>query len=174
MYEEAYENGIFDCPMTVAEYNGCVERLSDGVFRFVLKSLRDSETARDIVQESFLRLWENRRDVVTGKEKSYLFTVAYRLLVDHARNRERYIGSEPLGRMSERAREYDNLDRVLAEALDSLTEAQRNLVLLRDYEGYSYREIGGMTGLTEAQVKVYIFRARCLLKERIGPLSEVI
>lgn len=160
--------------MTVAEYNGCVERFSDNVFRFVLKSLRDSEAARDIVQESFLRLWENRQAVLEGKEKSYLFTIAYRLLVDHVRGRGRYAGSEPLNRMSRATAEYNNLEQVLGEALECLTDVQRNVVLLRDYEGYSYQEIGQMTGLTEAQVKVYIFRARCLLKEKIGPLSEVI
>ncbi len=161
--------------MTTAEYNECVERHSDHVFRFLLKSLRDSESARDIVQESFLRMWENRGAVVAGKEKSYLFTVAYRLLVDHVRRNERQAGSDPLNRISGGGTtEYNNLDQVLDDALATLPEVQRSVVLLRDYEGYSYQEIGRQTGLSEAQVKVYIFRARCQLKEKIGPLSNVI
>lgn len=161
--------------MTVAEYNGCVERFSDNVYRFVLKSLRDTEAARDIVQESFLRLWENREAVIEGKEKSYLFTIAYRLLVDHVRGRDRYAGSEALKyKAGGTDAGYNNLDQVLNKALDALSEVQRNLVLLRDYEGYSYREIGELTGLSEPQVKVYIFRARGILKEKIGPLSEII
>ena len=52
--------------------------------------------------------------------------------------------------------------------LNSLTEQQRSLVLLRDYEGYSYQEIGDITSLTESQVKVYLFRARKALKEYIS------
>ena len=161
--------------MTIGEYNGCIDRFSDNVFRFVLKSLRDEEAARDVVQETFLRLWENRQAVIGGKEKSYLFTIAYRLVVDHVRGRNRYVGSEPLKNQSSASESgYNNLGEVLSQALDTLTEMQRNLVLLRDYEGYSYKEIGEMTGLTEPQVKVYIFRARTALKEKIGPLSEVI
>ena len=66
--------------MTVAEYDKCVSQYSDNLYRFALKSLRSDDEAKDIVQESFLRLWENREAVLSGKEKSYLFTVAYRLV----------------------------------------------------------------------------------------------
>jgi RNA polymerase sigma-70 factor (ECF subfamily) len=45
---------------------------------------------------------------------------------------------------------------------------------LRDYEGYSYEEIGKITGLNESQVKVYIYRARLNLKEYIGSLENVV
>jgi RNA polymerase sigma-70 factor (ECF subfamily) len=161
--------------MTIAEYNRSVERFSDNVYRFVLKSLRDTEAAKDIVQESFLRLWENRQAVIAGKEKSYLFTVAYRLSIDHIRSLGRYTGNSlPENRSWGGDMGYDNLNDVLSLALDALNEVQRNLILLRDYEGYSYLEIGGMTGLSESQVKVYLFRARNLLKERIGPLEKIL
>jgi RNA polymerase sigma-70 factor (ECF subfamily) len=46
--------------------------------------------------------------------------------------------------------------------------------MLRDYEGYSYEEIGKITGLNESQVKVYIYRARLNLKEYIGSLENVV
>jgi RNA polymerase sigma-70 factor (ECF subfamily) len=46
--------------------------------------------------------------------------------------------------------------------------------MLRDYEGYSYEEIASITGLTESQVKVYIFRARMFLKNYIGSIETVI
>jgi RNA polymerase sigma-70 factor (ECF subfamily) len=45
---------------------------------------------------------------------------------------------------------------------------------LRDYEGYSYEEIGEITGLNESQVKVYIYRARLALKQYIGSLENVL
>lgn len=161
--------------MTAGEYNNCVEQFSDNVYRFVLKSLKDTEAAKDVVQESFLRLWENRAAVVEGKEKSYLFTIAYRLLIDNVRMRDRYAGSDALRNVRSRNEGgYDNLNEILSEALDAIPEIQRNLVLLRDYEGYSYKEIGEMTGLSEAQVKVYIFRARVALKEKLGAVANVI
>ena len=58
--------------------------------------------------------------------------------------------------------------------MEKLPEIQRSVVLLRDYEGYSYQEIGEITGLTESQVKVYIYRARLFLKAYIGQIDSVI
>ena len=53
-------------------------------------------------------------------------------------------------------------------------ETNRSVILLRDYEGYSYNEIAEITGLNEAQVKVYIYRGRLFLKKYIGSIETVI
>ena len=55
-----------------------------------------------------------------------------------------------------------------------MPEIQRSVVMLRDYEGYSYDEIGEICNLNESQVKVYIYRARLFLKEYIGSMERVI
>ena len=67
-----------------------------------------------------------------------------------------------------------NLKKVLDEALSRLSETQRSLVLLKDYEGYSYDEIGKITGLSESQVKVYLHRARVQLKEYLVKIENLI
>lgn len=69
---------------------------------------------------------------------------------------------------------YSDLGEILKEAVDKLPEVQRMVLLLRDYEGYSYEEIGEMANLNESQVKVYIFRARVFLKKYIGNLEVVV
>ncbi|MEA3444640.1 MAG: sigma factor-like helix-turn-helix DNA-binding protein, partial [Bacteroidota bacterium] len=51
---------------------------------------------------------------------------------------------------------------------------QRSVVVLRDYEGYSYKEIAEITELSESQVKVYIYRARLFLKNYIGSTEAVV
>ena len=71
-------------------------------------------------------------------------------------------------------RPANNLKKVLEEALSRLSETQRSLVLLKDYEGYSYDEIGQITGLSESQVKVYLHRARVQLKEYLVKIENVI
>jgi len=71
-------------------------------------------------------------------------------------------------------RPANNLKKVLEEALSRLSETQRSLVLLKDYEGYSYEEIGRITGLNESQVKVYLHRARLQLKNYLVKLENVI
>ncbi|HKB44904.1 MAG TPA: RNA polymerase sigma factor, partial [Chitinophagaceae bacterium] len=71
-------------------------------------------------------------------------------------------------------RPVNNLKKVLESALARLSETQRSLVLLKDYEGYSYEEIGKITGLNESQVKVYLHRARVQLKEYLVKMENVI
>jgi RNA polymerase sigma-70 factor (ECF subfamily) len=58
--------------------------------------------------------------------------------------------------------------------LEQLPEIQKTVLLLRDYEGYDYEEIGNITNLNASQVKVYIFRARTFLKNYIGRMESVI
>jgi RNA polymerase sigma-70 factor (ECF subfamily) len=62
----------------------------------------------------------------------------------------------------------------LEKGLSRLPAVQRSVVMLRDYEGYSYKEIAGMTQLSEAQVKVYIYRARVFLKEFVGSVEALV
>ena len=70
--------------------------------------------------------------------------------------------------------EYKGLKELINKALETLPDIQRTVILLRDYEGYSYEEIGSITGLNESQVKVYIFRARQTLKSYLGSMEGVI
>jgi len=154
--------------MTTTEYNKCVDDFSDGIFRFLLKNSKDEALACDLVQDTFMKLWIRRKDVQFEKGKSYLFSTAYHSLIDHIRKHERITkleGHENEGNIT--FENYSDLKEVLNEAVDRLPDVQRSVVLLRDYEGYSYQEIGEITGLTESQVKVYIYRARLFLKKYI-------
>ena len=69
--------------------------------------------------------------------------------------------------------QYTDIQEILHSAVDKLPADQKSVILLRDYEGYSYKEISDITGLSEAQVKVYIFRARAFLKSYIGSIEAV-
>ena len=55
--------------------------------------------------------------------------------------------------------------------MEKLTNLQKSIILLRDLEGYNYKEIGIMLNLNESQVKVYLFRARKKIKDQIKDLS---
>lgn len=161
--------------MTTAEYNECVDRHADGVYRFVLKNLRDEDKARDIVQDSFEKMWLKVEEIDGSKARSYLFTTAYHTMIDAIR-RERFSVEMDARVQQEHAYrdDYSGLKEILDEAVARLPDIQRSVVLLRDYEGYSYQEIGDITGLNESQVKVYIYRARTALKNYIGSMDAVI
>lgn len=154
--------------MTINEYNQCVDDFSDGIYRFLLKNIRDVDIARDLVQDSFMKLWIKRKEVNFKKSKSYLFTTAYHTMIDYIRKHERIISMDAnefhLGSTND---QYSDLKEILDVAIQQLPDVQRSVIMLRDYEGYSYKEIGEITGLNEAQVKVYIYRARLFLKKYI-------
>src|SRR5579871_6609014 len=160
--------------MTEKEYNDCVTSYADNVYRFILKNLRHEEDAKDVVQTAFEKLWRNRNEVNAEKSKSYLFTVAYHQMIDHIRKTKKVSLKEEFGEESSVVeRSPGNIKRVLEIALSRLGELQRSLVLLKDYEGYSYEEIGKITGLNESQVKVYLHRARLQLKNYLVKLENV-
>ena len=162
--------------MTLQDYNTCVDQHSDGVYRFALKHLRDKDTAKDVVQESFARLWQKVEEVDAAKAKSYLFTTAHHIMVDTVRRGQRSTRMEEHHEDLQftRERAQPDLKRVIDAGLATLPEVQRSVILLRDLEGYSYEEIAELTGLTLTQVKVYIYRGRTALKEFIGKLEIVL
>ena len=161
--------------MTEKEYNECVKLYADNVYRFILKNLRHEEDAKDVVQSAFEKMWVNRAQVENEKCRSFLFTVAYNNMIDHIRKNKRVVLKDEFSETAKGTSDQQrNTKRILQEALNRLSETQRSLVMLKDYEGYNYAEIGGITGLNESQVKVYLHRARLQLREYIVKPENVI
>jgi RNA polymerase sigma factor (sigma-70 family) len=161
--------------MTEREYNECVRTYADNVYRFILKNLRHEEDSRDVVQTAYEKMWRNKEEVEYERSKSYLFTVAYHQMIDHIRKSKRIQLKDTFNESAAITdRPANNMKKVLEEALDRLSETQKSLVLLKDYEGYSYEEIGRITGLNESQVKVYLHRARIQLKNYLVKPENVV
>ena len=161
--------------MTEKDYNESVLLYADNVYRFIVKNLRHTEDAEDIVQSAFEKLWIHKDSVEPLKAKSYLFTVAYHLLIDHTRKAKRITLQESFENDSQTTyQENKALKKVLHDALATLNEMQRSLVLLKDYEGYSYEEIGEITKLTTDQVRVYLHRARLKLRNYLISPQQVL
>lgn len=161
--------------MTISQFNKCVDDYSDNLYRFVLKNIKDEEKAKDIIQDTFEKFWHKKDAVQPGKEKSYLFTIAYHSFIDQTR-REKKMGSFKEVKEDEffENSHYSDLQEVLHQAINQLPEDQKAVIMLRDYEGYAYDEIAEITGLSESQVKVYIFRGRKFLKQYLGSIEQVL
>lgn len=161
--------------MTSEDYNNAVNLHADGVFRFVLKNIKDEERARDIVQDSFEKLWIHHREIEASKVKSYLFSTAYHRTIDVLRKDQKQHFRETQQLPDDgHTKQYSDVEEVLNQAIQLLPADQRSVLLLRDFEGYSYKEISELTALSEAQVKVYIYRARVFLKNYIGKLDVLV
>ncbi len=134
-----------------------------------------AEDAKDVVQGAFEKMWVNRETVDNDRCKSYLFTVAYHQMIDVIRKNKRITLREDFNENSKVTRDvHHDSKRILQDALNKLNETQKSLVMLKDYEGYSYEEIGKITGLNESQVKVYLHRARLQLRSYIVSPENVI
>ena len=161
--------------MTVKEYNRSVDEYSDSVYRFIRGNLKDEERANDIVQDSYEKLWRHVTELDYSVVKSWLFSTAYHIMIDIIRKEKRMTNLED-SHEKEMIYEsqYSDLNEILHEAVARLPDQQKTAVMLRDYEGYSYKEIGDITGLSEAQVKINIYRGRLALRNYIGKIETVI
>jgi len=158
--------------MTADEYNQCVDLYADAIYRFAVRHLRNEYDAQEIVQTAFEKFWMKHETVNNEKAKSYLYSIANNCIVDEFRKRKQTTGLENLSAEQHPQTELPATDPILSgalnKALQELTPLLRTVLLLRDYEGYSYSEIGEATNLSESQVKVYIFRARQTMKNKLG------
>ncbi len=161
--------------MTVKEYNRSVEEYADPVYRFIRADIRDDERANDVVQDAYEKLWRHVAELDYSVVKSWLFSTAYHTMIDIIRKEKKIssVENESLEYL-QYENNYTDLNEILHEALSRIPEQQRSVVLLRDYEGYSYKEIGEITGLTEAQVKINIYRGRIALRNFIGKIEIII
>lgn len=153
--------------MDTNEYNNCVNLYADGVYRFIYKNLRDEDGSKDIVQEAFARLWERHKDIDGSKAKSYIFTAAYHLIIDRSRKMHEKPLADGMDAIQTVFHQYTDIKEVIDTAVAKLPADQRSVIMLRDYEGYSYDEIAEITGLSLSQVKVYIFRGRTFLRKEL-------
>lgn len=161
--------------MTEKEFNNCVDLYANGLFRFIVKNLKREEDAKDIVQNSFEILWKHHDELLFEKAKSYLFTTGYHNMIDHLRKDKRVslVESFPEDIKIQNNHSRD-IRSVLQKGMERLSEIQRSLLMLKDYEGYSYEEIAEITGLNASQVKVYLHRARLKMKEYLVKMENVL
>ena len=161
--------------MTITEFNTSVDLYADNLYRFILKNVKDKDKAKDIVQDTYEKLWLKVSETPSSNAKSYMFTTAYRTMIDRLRRDSKQTQLEEVHTNTLTSKNnFSDLKEVLNEALNKLPEIQRSVIVLRDYEGYNYAEIGEITGLNESQVKVYIYRARVFLKEYIGSIDTIV
>lgn|SRR5699024_5010124 len=158
--------------MTPSEYNECVDEYADALFRYCVGLVNSATDADDLVQVCYMRLWEHRKSIERKVAKNWLFKTAYRAMIDDYRKGMR----EKEYRKSQTEICFDTYHRVeykdlIALSLEALNEVQKNLILLRDYEGYSYKELCELTGMSMTNVKVTLFRSRKIMRKELEKLN---
>ena len=143
------------------------ERFSSQVYGYCLHQLGSREEAEDAVQTTFMNVFRGlQRGIVPRVEGAWLFKIAHNVCLSRRRSTRRRGRVETLNNFDvlqdvvpARDRSTDELLR-LNDALEGMPETQRRAILLREWQGLSYREIAEELELSQAAVETLIFRAR--------------
>ncbi len=140
---------------------------------FIRKYIKDAYRAEDITQDAFSILWIERENV--NYKKAFLYKTAKNIMLNFINKEKKIEYLEDLNELNYyHTKQYSDLEEILNNALNKLPESQRSVLLLKDYDGYLYKEIVVITSLNMAQVKFYIHCARASVKKYIGSIESVI
>jgi len=146
------------------------------LFRFALKFLGNEEDAKDVVQEVFIRVWNGREQMAQVQNwEAWCMRITRNLSLDRIRSLSRKqtqaieesFDVHNQGLTPHEATEIRESMQRITEFISSLPEKQRQVIHLRDVEGYSYNEICEILELDMNQVKVSLFRARTAVREKL-------
>jgi len=149
-------------------------RYSQKVYSYCLKVLGNSDDAMDIFQETFLKFYSSFKELndfayILG----YLIIIARNLCLNHKRDEKiRYTIEDYNVSSSDVSYEQKELVDLISSAMDTLEINYREILVLRLYQGMSYKEIAEVTNMTESYVKTVSWRAKEKLKEVLSPYLE--
>lgn len=167
--------------MKKVSFRNDVLPLKNELFRLALRITLNRVEAEDIVQDTLIKVWDRRFEWENiDSIEAFSLTVCRNLSLDRLRKKENSNDSledvniaEPVALSNPQDRMIQE-DRVslVRQIIDSLPEKQRSCMQLRDFEGKSYKEIAQVLDITEEQVKVNIFRARQMVKQKYLKLDN--
>lgn len=161
--------------MTHQQFSNLVEAFSDVIYRVVFFMTRDENEAQDILQETFIKFWENDKLHKIENPQGYLMTMAKNLTIDKIRKTKieksaefvkdyRLVNEEN----DEKLDDKKNLYSKIINFVQQLKEKQKQVFLLREMEGLTYQEISDYLEISESQVKVNLHRARTAIKNQFS------
>jgi RNA polymerase sigma-70 factor (ECF subfamily) len=149
--------------------------MKDQIFRLALRITLNRAEAEDIVQDTLIKVWDNRDNWEQIESiEAYSFTIARNLSLDRIKKHDNQVGSLEDTETDDPDTSFNPYEQMIQKdrialikkLIDGLPEKQRSCMQLRDFEGKSYKEIVDILGISEEQVKVNIFRARQAIKQK--------
>lgn len=156
--------------------------LKNELYRLALRITLSREEAEDVVQDTMIKVWNNRdRWQEIDSIEAYCLTICRNLSLDVLRKKDNQLQSieeedvlasqQSTQNLQEAIIQKDRLQ-LIRQLVDALPEKQRSCMQLRDFEGKSYKEIATILNISEEQVKVNIFRARQTIKQRYQDIEK--
>src|SRR5690606_38584380 len=156
-------------------FNDDVFPLHDKLYRFSLSIVRKNDIAEDVVQEVLIKVWDKREDWENWRNmNAMIYTMTRNLPLDKLKSKNNQLFSIPEGydTPSDSASPVQrvisqDVERIIHNAIGTLSEIQQMVIRLRDIDGYTYQEIADLTDLTMSQVKVNLHRGRLELRDKL-------
>ena len=170
-------------------YRGLVEKYQGRIYAVVFGMVRNQEDARDIAQDTFIKAYRNLESFrLESSFYTWLYRIAMNLAIDWTRRGKRRATSSFDETIAQRDGEgaiaephhsdnpAKNLERkqlyaVIMDALDKLPEDQKQVLLLRELEGLSYKEISDLLEIPEGTVMSRLFYARKKMQKLLAPMA---
>lgn len=157
------------------QYRQWVAQYQDDAWSLARYLLKDAIEAEDATQEAFTSLWRHRDSIEPGRARPWLMKVVRNECFDRLRRQRPETELDDSHMLAEEgpmsATQQQQLSQSLAGAIAALGEPYRSLVVLRDMQQHSYEAVGETMNLSPSQVKVYLHRARKLLREQLAELK---
>lgn len=158
------------------KYQEVIKQQRQRIYSFAYYSLRAKEDAEDVTQDVFIKLWQHWDKIDQQKVGGWLMRVAHNAVVDHVRKvKPSAEGIDQYAEVEQQAMDplmgHDIDQKImkeqLMEAIRTLDDPFKSIVIMRDIQGLSYAEIKMSLDISESQVKVYLHRARRKLRENL-------
>lgn len=161
--------------MSLEDFKNRVLPVKNKLFRFALRIVGNAEDAEDIVQDVFIKVWDKRIDMHKFLNmEAWCMKLVKNQSLDRIKSGhfKAYLNKEEKDVQSEDHTPHDQTElsdtiKIVHDCITRLPEKQKQVIQLRDVEGYSYQEISEIMEIDMNQVKVNLFRARKTIKERI-------
>ena len=157
------------------EYNVVIDELSTQLYRYAFHFLRNQEDAKDIIQDVFEKMWLNRKTIDLETVKPWLYRCTHNAMVNFIAKKSRtsYMSNQELPKATTPFDSSFESMQIVDRMVSILPPTQKSIILLRDIEGYTYKDIGLILDLSASQVKVYLFRARMKIKKQLIGLNKL-
>lgn len=152
------------------------ERYKSKIFYFCLKTLNDREAAKDLLQEVFIRVFKKHEQYRQGTSfAGWLHSITRNLCYNAIRDKKEHVEFDEFDSVYNNLEAQENdvlLSEQLNKEIQKLPEIYREALILFEYEGYSYPQIGELLNVPLSTVRFRIFKAREMLRHKLAPLLK--
>ncbi len=166
--------------MSLEAFKTRVLPVKDKLFRYTLRILKNEEEAKDVVQETMIKVWNKRDEMHTYENmEAWCIRVARNLALDKLKSKhnksidiDNAYDLQSSSQSPYSSTEQNDIMSSIHHFINQLPDLQKQVIQLRDIDGFSYQEISDILKQNINSVKVNLFRARKQVREQLIQVND--